>query len=43
LVDYVLLFRCSGITNQIRLNFLETLLTSASRVKWQSYDHLSPR
>jgi len=32
LVDYVLLFRCSGFTNQIRLNFLETLLTSASRV-----------
>jgi len=24
LVDYVVLFRCSDFTNQIRLNFLET-------------------
>jgi len=41
LVDYVvLLFRCSGFTNQIRLNLLETLLTSASRVMWRSYDRL---
>jgi len=43
LADYVvLLFRCSGFTNQIRLNILETPLTSASRIMWRSYDRLSP-
>jgi len=34
----MLLFPCSGFTNQIRLNILETL-----RVMWWSYDRLSPR
>jgi len=44
LVDHVVLFfHCSRFTNQIRLKFLETLLTSALRVMWWSYDRLSPR